>query len=491
MVERKNQSNLNDTNDLSYTMRKHITLLLLLATAIALPATASRGHNIQVQLNGFQNQELILGYYFNKRMYVTDTVPISGTGLAVFQQEEALPGGLYLFYLPNGKYFDVLINDEQNFSIQTDTADLVGKMQITGAKEPGLFLAYQRFLMQKQKESEALRNEIKANEGQQARVADLSQQLQKVNQEVADYWDRAVQEHPETFFASFIKAMRDPEIPDFELPANTSNPDSLLQAKRYHYYKAHYFDNIDFQDERLLRTPFFVNKLEQYFERVLPQIPDTVSEASIHLIEQSRGNEEMFRFLVQFLFNRANESKIMGMDAAMVALAERYYLSGEADWSTDEFLEQLRTRVREIKPTLLGNTARDLQMESLDGPIYRLHEVQAPVTVLVFYEPSCGHCKTAIPKLYKEVFLPYRNKGVQVFAVYSMADKEEWQSFVDQHGLHDWLNVYDPYHQTRFRAYYDIRSTPMIYVLDRDKKIAAKRLDVEQLPGFIDHLLKQ
>src|SRR5690554_1526413 len=192
MAQRKNKGPClihKSENQVIYNMKKHIILILLLVTAVALQATAAQGHKIQVQLNGFQNQELILGYYFNKRMYVTDTVPINGAGLATFQQEEALPGGLYLFYLPNGKYFDVLINDEQNFSIQTDTADLVGKMQITGSKESSLFLDYQRFLMQKQKESEALRNEIKANEGQQARVADLSQQLQKVNQEVADYWD--------------------------------------------------------------------------------------------------------------------------------------------------------------------------------------------------------------------------------------------------------------------------------------------------------------
>jgi peroxiredoxin len=466
-----------------------IIIHLFAASSLAAPAEPD-GYNIRVTLNELNNQDLILGYYYNKKMYVTDTSRIE-SGTAVFKGEEPLKGGLYLFYLPSGKYFDVLINDEQHFTIETDTANLIGEMVITGSKESRLFLQYQHFIEEQQKKVNEIRAAIKANESDQAKVEELSRQLEATNKSVADYWDTAMEQNPGTFYAQFIKGMKDPVMPPLDIPEHVQNVDSFSQVKRYEFYRDHYFDNIDFKDDRLLRTPFFVQKLDTYFDRLLIQIPDTVAHAAINIIEKSRGNEEMFRFLVQYTFNKANESKIMGMDAAMVALAEKYYLSGQADWASEEFLEKLSTRVRDIKPTLIGKKAHDMQMESLTGEIFRLHEVSAPVTIVVFYEPSCGHCKTALPQLYSEVFEIYKDKGVQVFAVYSMADKEEWQTFIDTHELYGWINVYDPYHQTRFRNHYDIRSTPMIYVLDKEKKIAAKRLDVEQLPGFIDHLLKQ
>jgi peroxiredoxin len=475
-------------------MKHTLFLLIIFNLFAACTATATpdepTGYNIQVSLDGYNDQDMILGYYYNKKMYVSDTSLIEN-GTALFKDETALPGGLYLFYLPDGKFFDVLINDEQHFAIETDTANLIGQMKITGAKEPQLFLDYQRFIEQQQKKVTELREDIKTHESDQTKVEELSKELEATNKEVADYWDAAIEQYPGTFYAQFIKSMKEPVMPAFEIPEEVQNKDSVRQIRRYEFYRDHYFDNMDFSDERLLRTPFFVQKLETYFERMLVQMPDTIVKASVDLIERSRENEEMFRFLVQFTFNKANESKIMGMDAAMVALAEKYYLTGEADWASEEFLETLATRVRDIKPTLIGKKAHDMQMESNTGQIFRLHEVNAEVTILVFYEPSCGHCKKAIPKLYNEVFEPFRNKGVQVFAVYSMADPEEWQAFIDQHELYDWINVYDPNHQTRFRNYYDIRSTPMIYVLDRQKNIAAKRLEVEQLPGFIDHLLKQ
>ncbi|TCO06952.1 peroxiredoxin [Natronoflexus pectinivorans] len=463
--------------------------LICLIMTLGLKASDD-GYNISVTVNGIKNQDIILGYYYNKQMYVSDTATTNSAGTAIFSGEESLKGGLYLFYLPNGRYFDVLIDKEQKFSIRTDTLDLVGNMSISGAKDPSLFLSYQKFISERQKESSAYREKLQAVESDSEEAKELRAELTKINQKVEEYWENITTNHPESFTATFIKSMQEPSMPEFNIPDGVSNPDSLLQIKRYRHFRDHYFDNIDFTDERLLRTPFFVQRLENYFDRGIIQIPDTIADASIRIIEKSRDNATMFRFLVQYFFNRANESNIMGMDAAMVALAEKYYLSGDATWASEQFLMNLQERVTAIKPTLIGKTAQDLRMQTIDGGTARLHAVDAKITIIVFYEPSCGHCKKELPKLYKDVFLPYRDRGVEVFAVYSLDDMQEWNEFVDEHGLHEWINVFDPFHQTRFRQFYDIRSTPMLYVLDRDKKIAGKRIDAGQLPGFIEHLLR-
>jgi len=93
-----------------------ILYLFLIIFASASVITAQQGHRIEVQLKGFENKDAILGYYSNKKMYVTDTVQFNDKGVAVFAGDEPYPGGLYLVYLPNGKYFDLLDSD-QTFSI--------------------------------------------------------------------------------------------------------------------------------------------------------------------------------------------------------------------------------------------------------------------------------------------------------------------------------------------------------------------------------------
>ncbi len=452
---------------------------------------AQQGYQIQLKVNGFNNKDVILGYHSNKQIYVKDTVTIDSKGNAVFSGTESLPGGIYLFYFPNGKFFDILIDKEQHFSLETDTIDFYTTLKIKGAKEPQVFLELQKFMEEKGKQANSLREKLKDVDIESDQKESLNNQLETINNQVQQYWKEIETNHKGSFIASFVKGVQEVSIPEFELPQGTQNPDSVLHFKKAWYMKDHFFDNIDLTDERLTRTPFFHSKLERYFNQILIPIPDTVTSQSIRLIELARGNKEMFRYMVQFIFNHANSSQIMGMDATMVALADKYYLSGEAYWASEEFISTLGKRVEEIRPTLLGKVAYDMKLEGINGEYYRLHEINSPITIVAFYEPDCGHCKKEIPALYKEVFEPYQSKGIQVFAVYNLNDHDKWTEFINEHGMIGWINVYDPYNRSQFRNFYDIKSTPMIFVLDKDKKIIAKRIDVQQLPAFLDRALEQ
>lgn len=453
--------------------------------------TAQQGYKIQIQVNGLSNQNVILGYHSNKQIYVKDTIRVDQNGKGTFSGAELLPGGIYILYLPNGKFFDVLIDKEQQFSLESDTVDFYKTLKIKGANEPKLFLDLQLFMEEKGILASQIRDQISKSENDPVQLESLNNRLESINKQVKQFWDDIETKYHGLFVASFVKAFQEITLPEFDLPEGTHNPDSVLHFQRAWYLKDHYFDNMDLTDARLIRTPFFHSKLERYYNQILIPIADSVTNQSIRLIERSRPNKEMFRYLVQFIFNHLNNSQIMGMDAAMVAIADKYYLSGEAHWANEEFLTNLRKRVEEIRPTLLGKVGHDLKMEGLHGEFFRLHEVNALITVLVFYEPDCGHCKKEIPELYHKVFEPYRNKGVQFFAVYNLHDRQKWEDFINEHSMFGWINVYDPYHQTRFRSYYDIKSTPMIFVLDRNKRIIAKRIDVKQLPSFIDRALEQ
>ena len=49
----------------------------------------------------------------------------------------------------------------------------------------------------------------------------------------------------------------------------------------------------------------------------------------------------------------------------------------------------------------------------------------------------------------------------------------------------EWTNVWDPGYTSNFRRLYDVTSTPIIYILDKNKKIIAKRLDVDSSLKFL------
>lgn len=468
-------------------MRCFLFCLLLLCSA----AGTAQKADFAVAVDNYANSPVVLGYYYNKQMLVKDTVMTDGRGVARFAGTANYPEGVYVIYIPDKSYFDIILTDDQTFNITCDTTqNMLRNAKVTGCEALADFVDYQHFLMLKQQYYKALSEQMKQSEGDQAAIDRLREQARQTDTEVKQELERLMSKHSDNFFSVFLRGVKDIQIPDFDVPEATANRDSVLQAKRYYYYRSHFFDNFDLTDERLLRTQFFAAKVDKYFNDVVPQIPDTVAAEAIALIEKTRPNKEMFKYMVSHLYNMVNESKIMGMDGALVAIAERYYLSGEAFWADDKFVSDLRETIPKIKYTLIGRNAVDLKLVSPAGEWYRLSEVDARFTILVFWEPSCGHCQKEIPKLKTEVWDKYKDKGVKIFAVYCQNEMKEWTEFIEKHNLEEWINVYDANHRSGFRTYYNINSTPQIFILDSHKDIIAKKISAEQIGPFLDFMIE-
>jgi hypothetical protein len=69
-------------------------------------------------------------------------------------------------------------------------------------------------------------------------------------------------------------------------------------------------------------------------------------------------------------------------------------------------------------------------------------------------------------------------------------DKEQWLKFIKEHNMNDWINVYETDAQKKivedakrpsYKQLYDVIQTPTLYLLDKDKKIIAKKLTMEQM----------
>lgn len=460
------------------------------AVAALLSTVASLAQvDVKVKVKQYFNAPVIMGYYYNGSMLVKDTVMTDATGLAHFKQKEKYAEGIYLIYFPDKSYFDIIMGDDQTFEIECDTMpNAPQRAKVKDCQMLSDFLSYQNYLGEKQRLFRELSEKYKNAEGNDKLRDEIKQQYNNVEAEIKRKNDATIAANKNNCFGVFLEGLKDVEMPEFDVNVPEAERDSVLQQKRYYYYRNHYFDNLRLTDDRVLRTPYFVSKLDRYFDDVLPQIPDTVADECIRIIEKTKGNTECFRFVTSHLYNHVNNSKIMGMDAALVAIADKYYLAGLCPWAEEKFLTDLREQVEKLRYTLVNHKAVDLKkMPSINvGEYFTLSEVDAPFTILVFWEPSCGHCKKEIPALKKEVWDKYSSTGIKIFAVYCQTEYEPWKEFVEEHQLEEWINVYDPYRRTNFRTYYNINSTPQIYILDRDKTIIAKRIGVDQIGGFLD-----
>ena len=101
------------------------------------------------------------------------------------------------------------------------------------------------------------------------------------------------------------------------------------------------------------------------------------------MIAKTEPNPKTYKYMVQYLFNLFNESKIMGMDGVMADIGETYYLSGKADWADSTFLSKLEDRVQKIKPNMIGKVAADFKMQAYTGEFYRITSYNVCYTKLL------------------------------------------------------------------------------------------------------------
>ena len=226
-------------------------------------------------------------------------------------------------------------------------------------------------------------------------------------------------------------------------------------------------------------------------DKLVVQMPDSLNKESDYLVEKGRPNKEMFKYLVYWLTNTYETSNLMGADAVFVNMVKKYYKTGQAFWVTDTVLKKINERGDQLDKILIGKTAPDLLVQDTNLANFALSKFQAKVTILYFWDPDCGHCKKVTPKVL-EFYEKYKVKGVEVFAVCTNFGEtmEPWKKGIKEMKL-KWFNVADLFNKTGYKKTYDIYSTPVIYVLDKDKKIRAKRIGSEDLEGIVDRMLKE
>ena len=385
---------------------------------------------------------------------------------------------------------------EQKFSFTTDKNDLVQSMRFQNSRENTAFYEYLNYITEKQNEVSPLKvkqSTVKSDKEKEK----IKEEIAKVDEDVRSYRNIFNNKYPNVFFSKIIRATTDIEIPETPLDS-AGKPKENFQ---FYYYKKHFWDNIDFSDQRMLRTPIFFNKMDQYLAKLTAKHPDSINVSADVLVNLSKANGEIFQYVVSYITSTYERSKIMGMDAVFVHMVENYYITKQCDWVDSTQLVKIADRAQKIAPNLIGREASEFVdfygrpfMKDTSGITHTLQEINADYTVLVFFGPTCGHCKKEMPKIKHDVdSLVTAGIDIKTFAVATEFDKKEWKKFINTQKTGDWLNVADinhdeegnPVASSDWRDKYDIYSTPVIYLLDKDKKIIAKRINYKQITEII------
>lgn len=497
-------------------MRNTLSLFLAFAAgAFGLQAQTATGYEVKVSIKNSNDSACYMTKYTWEKPYIVDTAKVDKAGNMVFKGKKPLEKGIYSIYSPKKGvlYFDFIVNESQKLAFATDTLDFYRRMKITGPKENQDFLDFVLFMGSKNQERSTYEKEVKAKKTADSTKLLVAKNTELFN-EIKKYQTDYLAKNPNNYLATLIRMQTEPEVP--ALPANLkTSADSSIW--RYNYYKNHYWDGVPLDDIGTVNTnKLFSEKFKRYYEKVLVQNPDSLMKACDWLIESTKGNKEMFKWVTFNLTYMSETSKIMGMDAVFVHLINKYYRTGKAFWLDEKTLEKMLKRADVLEPLLIGHIAPDINMIDTGGikiihklgmdtanssqtltklyydnlPTLQklfvpLSKVKADYTVLLFWDVDCGHCKKEVPVIL-ETYHKLKKEGVniEVFAVYTQHEYDKWKKYIIENKL-DWMNVADGVHLNNLKDKFDIFSTPVIYMLDKNKVIKAKRIGAEQIEDVI------
>ncbi|NOX46052.1 MAG: DUF5106 domain-containing protein [Chlorobi bacterium] len=461
-------------------------LLLFLVFGMSSGLFAQERSKIKIRIKGAQDSVLYLAHYYGDKTYLDDTAYISKKGDFIFENDSLLPEGMYIVAgQENNRYFEFIMDKAQNFSIETNKKDIPEGLKFKGSEINNLFYDYVRINAKNHREMKRLSDRKKGLGDGNDSIQILNEKITGLNTELENYKQGFIETHPESFISAMFKAMLEPGVDSIPILEN-GREDSIYA---YNYYKQHYWDNFDVSDDRLLRTPLFHNKLEKYFTKVLYQTPDTIIKEADIFINKTRPNKETFKYTVWYLTFKFETSNIMGFDEIFVHMTDNYYATGEAFWADSSVVKSIVKHADALRPVLIGNKAPNLILLDTNSSFTSLYGIDADYTIVFFYEYGCGHCKKEITAM--KTWEQKTDLDFKIFAVCTDTNLVAWKKFIREKGM-NWVNVNGTRSVTQdYHDLYNIQMTPSLFLLDRKKKIIAKRLKTEQLEPFLQNYEKR
>lgn len=490
-------------------------LLLAVIFCCAPFLAKGQGYEITIHLKNCPDTLAYLTFYQFDKTLIKDTCTSIKDGKIVFTGKNKLDKGIYsLVSQRKAIYFDFFVDDNtQKLELKSEASANIGKeLTATNSTQENDFFRYVQFINDQNREFIAFKDNNKFLNKKDS--LNLTKKQKEIEKTIQDFEEKFLDKNKGTFIGDVINLKVEKLLKDVPKASN-GRPDSIAQFK---YYKKHFWDNVDFTDDGTLRNPFFHVKVKKYFDNVVPMHPDSVSVEIDKIMNKTKPGSTMFKLLLAHFTYTYETSKMMGFDKVFVHMSDTYFKSGKANniYEDPEIVSKIIRRADKLKPLLVGATALDLFMikaedfdkmkafgfenaknsEEMTNVFYKnqaqvekmfvkLSDVKADYTILVFWDVDCGHCQIEIPILLEQYNdLIKEKKNVKVYSVYMQHEGEKYLKYIADHKL-PWINVYDGAHYNNAIEKYDVYSTPVIYILDKNKTIKAKRIDANQVKNMI------
>jgi hypothetical protein len=230
-----------------------------------------------------------------------------------------------------------------------------------------------------------------------------------------------------------------------------------LQAQNTHFW-----DGIETFDGPTDENPILAAQLDFYFDKMVAPLPDSITLEISRLVEITGDNADLRDFILWHLLEKYQHPEYMSQDQMFVWLYDQYFSQLEIKDLNETNLALIHDKAERLRRLALFNIAPNFMLnDSID-----LQHVESEYTVLFFFDHDCEVCQQEMQDLDSVIA---QRPEITVLAID--------------------LNPEGAFGGTipsELMGLYDIETTPLVYVLDRDKRIIAKKIRAKQIELIVN-----
>jgi len=416
-------------------------------------ASTIADYNIQVTITGTPEHVLYLQGYNGKTAYIVDSAKVKKDVATFKRKNVTLPCGIYsIINNQDVDLLDIIINQDNNFSVTTTQQELNLKRSFVGSPENATFFVFQ------------------------SRLANTPNTPEAITALCNEY----IETSPTSFLSKYIRANY---LPNKSLLQHISNgnADSDTTAA-YQYLVKHYFDNLDLSDPRLIHSPLNF-KVDTFFTDILVQNTDTLIHAVSSFLSRCT-NTEVQNYYHNYLFRLLN-THYPPYDPVLLYLYDNY----DKSWIEPESEHWYKNTTERIRRVVPGAHIPELISHDVNGKAHSTLDSYKRYTILWFWDPDCDHCIAETPLLHKFYQEHSEDCNFDVFAVEVNNDPDRWKVFSEKNQLGDWINLSTSMGEANidYIEYFDIMTTPVIFLIDNSQNhtIIARQVPLSEIESFL------
>lgn len=425
-------------------------------------------YRLEAIIKNAPQKEIYLADFYGDKNHLLDTVIPDNKGYIVFQMKQTYFPGMYRIFLEKEKFFDVIYNKE-NIKIQTDFEHLADSLQVIASKENKVYYEFLKAGNEYRLKFDLLGPAVNYFPQNDTFYFDLKTKYIGSQNDFIRLVDRLVYENQDTWTAKILRQRK----PLFYDPA-------LDEYGRREFVTEHYFDNISFNDVDLIRSNVYTTIAIEYMSLYSnPNLTQEQLEAEFikavdKIMKEASENSILYEYIVEYLvggFERFHFDKVLDY------IAENYR---PEQCENEERKTDLQTRLKKYAELSAGKDAPEFEITDLAGNPVKLSKIKADYTLILFWASWCPHCAETLPEIHK-IYQKNEKTNFEVVSISLDKEKTEWAKAIKELGF-TWINCCDMKGWDSPAAIdYNVYATPTMFLLDKQKKIVAKPITLNEL----------